>query len=98
MHLYLKAVGLGSINTRKEYDKLIKHVIKESIEKGTVQYSDVHYLPGDSVYPAQIKHYFNKVSGISVNGFYNPAEGASSRIMSFLFLMAQLRAMRARYP
>lgn len=33
MHLYLKAVGLGSINTRKEYDKLIKHVIKESIEK-----------------------------------------------------------------
>ena len=86
MHLYLKAVGLGSINTRKEYDKLIKYVIKESIEKGTVQYSDVHYLPGDSVYPAQIKHYFNKVSGISVNGFYNPARRSFKPDYVFPFL------------
>ena len=86
MHLYLKAVGLGSINTRKEYDKLIKYIIKESIEKGTVQYSDVHYLPGDSVYPAQIKHYFNKVSGISVNGFYNPTRRSFKPDYVFPFL------------
>lgn len=71
MHLYLKAVGLGSINTRREYDKLIRQIIKESIEKSTVMYSDIPYLPGDKVFPAQIKHYFNKVCGISLNGFYD---------------------------
>ena len=86
MHLYLKAVGLGSINTRKEYDKLIRNVIKEGIEKSTVQYSDIHYLPGDSVYPAQIKHYFNKVSGISVNGFYDPKRKSFKPDYVFPFL------------
>ncbi len=86
MHLYLKAVGLGSINTRKKYDSLIKQVIKESIEKGTVQYSDIPYLPGDKVFPAQIKHYFNKVCGISVNGFYDPKRKSFKLDYVFPFL------------
>ena len=58
MHLYLKAVGLGSINTRREYDKLIRQIIKESIEKSTVMYSDIPYLPGDKVYPSTLQCFF----------------------------------------
>lgn len=86
MHLYLKAVGLAGINTRREYDKLIKQIIKESIEKGTVQYSDIPYLPGDKVFPAQIKHYFNKVCGLSVNGFYDPKRKSFKPDYIFPFL------------
>lgn len=86
MHLYLKAVGLGSINTRREYDKLIKQIIKESIEKGTVMYSDIPYLPGDKVFPAQIKHYFNKVCGLSINGFYDPKRKSFKLDYVFPFL------------
>ena len=86
MHLYLKAVGLGSINTRREYDKLIRQIIKESIEKSTVMYSDIPYLPGDKVYPAQIKHYFNKVCGISLNGFYDPKRKSFKLDYVFPFL------------
>lgn len=86
MHLYLKAVGLGSINTRREYDKLIRQIIKESIEKSTVMYSDIPYLPGDKVFPAQIKHYFNKVCGISLNGFYDPKRKSFKLDYVFPFL------------
>ena len=86
MHLYLKAVGLGSINTRREYDKLIRQSIKESIEKSTVMYSDIPYLPGDKVFPAQIKHYFNKVCGISLNGFYDPKRKSFKLDYVFPFL------------
>ena len=86
MHLYLKAVGLGSINTRREYDKLIRQIIKESIEKSTVIYSDIPYLPGDKVFPAQIKHYFNKVCGISLNGFYDPKRKSFKLDYVFPFL------------
>ncbi len=86
MHLYLKAVGLGSINTRREYDKLIKQIIKESIEKDTVMYSDIPYLPGDKVFPAQIKHYFNKVCGLSINGFYDPKRKSFKLDYVFPFL------------
>ena len=86
MHLYLKAVGLGSINTRREYDKLIRQIIKESIEKSTVMYSDIPYLPGDKVFPAQIKHYFNKVCGISINGFYDPKRKSFKLDYVFPFL------------
>lgn len=86
MHLYLKAVGLGSINTRREYDKLIRQIIKESIEKSTVMYSDIPYLPGDKVFPAQIKHYFNKVCGISLNGFYDPKRKSFKLDCVFPFL------------
>lgn len=86
MHLYLKAVGLAGINTRREYDKLIKQIIKESIEKDTVQYSDIPYLPGDKVFPAQIKHYFNKVCGLSVNGFYDPKRKSFKLDYVFPFL------------
>lgn len=86
MHLYLKAVGLGSINTRRDYDKLIRQIIKESIEKSTVMYSDIPYLPGDKVFPAQIKHYFNKVCGISLNGFYDPKRKSFKLDYVFPFL------------
>jgi len=86
MHLYLKAVGLGSINTRREYDKLIRQIIKKSIEKSTVMYSDIPYLPGDKVFPAQIKHYFNKVCGISLNGFYDPKRKSFKLDYVFPFL------------
>lgn len=86
MHLYLKAVGLGSINTRREYDKLIRQIINESIEKSTVMYSDIPYLPGDKVFPAQIKHYFNKVCGISLNGFYDPKRKSFKLDYVFPFL------------
>ena len=86
MHLYLKAVGLGSINTRREYDKLIRQIIKESIGKSTVMYSDIPYLPGDKVFPAQIKHYFNKVCGISLNGFYDPKRKSFKLDYVFPFL------------
>ena len=36
MHLYLRAVGLGSINTRKKLDNLIKDIIKESVNSNNV--------------------------------------------------------------
>ena len=92
MHLYLKAVGLGSINTRREYDKLIRQIIKESIEKSTVMYSDIPYLPGDKVFPAQIKHYFNKVCGISLNGFYDPKRKSFKLDYVFPFLVGSVES------
>ena len=73
-------------NTRREYDKLIRQIIKESIEKSTVMYSDIPYLPGDKVFPAQIKHYFNKVCGISLNGFYDPKRKSFKLDYVFPFL------------
>lgn len=95
MHLYLRAVGLGSINTRKEYDKLIKDCIKESIANDTVMHSDIPFLPGEKVYPAQIKHYFNKVCGISVNGFYDPKRRNFKTDYVFPFLDSSVESYEA---
>lgn len=49
-------------------------------------YSDIPYLPGDKVFPAQIKHYFNKVCGISLNGFYDPKRKSFKLDYVFPFL------------
>ncbi len=83
MHLYLRAIGLGGINTRKDLDKILKDIIKKSIEKDTVSYVSNEET---KEYPAQIKHYFNKVSGISINGSYNPKRKSFKMEYYFPFL------------
>lgn len=86
MHLYLRAIGLAGINTRKDIDKLIKEIIKKAVESDSVRYSDIPFLPTEKVYPAQIKHYFNKVMGLSINGFYNARRKSFKMDYYFPFL------------
>lgn len=86
MHLYLRAIGLRSIDTRSDIDRLLKNIIRQGIEKDTVMYSDAPLLPNEKVYPAQIKHYFNKLCGISLNGFYNPKRKSFKPDYYFPFL------------
>lgn len=83
MHLYLRAIGLGSINTRRDLDKILKEIIKNSIEKDNIDYVNIENA---KEYPAQIKHYFNKVSGISINGTYNPKRKSFKMEYYFPFL------------
>lgn len=85
MHLFLSAIGLKSVNDRKSLEKLLKNIVKEGLEKNEVVFSSTAF-PREKVYPAQIKHYFNEVSGISVNGAYDPKKNTFKMDYYFPFL------------
>ena len=70
MHLYLGAIGLKSIISHKKLEHLIKKIIKECIENDNIVIATKN-VSGDGLYQAQIKYYFNKLYGLSINGFYN---------------------------
>lgn len=84
MHLYLQAIGLSCIKTRSSLDKLIKNIIKEALSENRIMISV--YGDDEKELPAQIKHYFNKVSGLSLCGTYNSKRKSFKLSYYFPFL------------
>ena len=70
MHSYLRAIGLGKVNTHKRLDSLIKKIIKESINDGNVICTSAFNKEEDA-YKAQIKYYFDESFGLALEGLYN---------------------------
>lgn len=85
MHLYLGAVGLESIDTNNKLNSLLKSIIKEETERDNIRYAAAP-TKKESVYLAQIKHYFSESSGISINGFYSPKRKSFKMDYYFPFL------------
>lgn len=71
MHLYLRAIGLAGIDTRKKMDSLLKDIIKDATERGGIDIGERPISDKEKLYPAQIHCYMSDVSGISIYGHCN---------------------------
>ena len=93
MHLYSRAVGLGSIKTRAAMDKLINLIVKQAILDDDVIISEREQL-GGGYYEAQIdKLMFDEkkvTAGLIIRGTYNPEKKKFKRLFYFPYLESDL--------
>lgn len=98
MHLYNRAIGLKSIQSRKEMDDLVEKICKEAIASQRIEYlkpPKAEDYPDDGMLEAQINADLFEMGGLSVRGLYNPISGEFS--VSYVFPYARGSVLTMQY-